>query len=69
MKTILVVLEFTSQALSKLENQEYKKMVDKLMYIPNDNTQNNPFCILQLVVSDTHLNEQLIKIHKSPQSC
>ena len=25
-------------------------MVDKLMYIPNDDTQNYPFCILQIVV-------------------
>ena len=24
-------------------------MADKLLYIPNDNTQNYPFCILQLV--------------------
>ena len=25
-------------------------MADKLMYIPNDDTQNYPFCNLQLVV-------------------
>ena len=25
-------------------------MADKLMYIPNDDTQNNPFCTLQIVV-------------------
>ena len=25
-------------------------MADKLMYIPNDDKQNYPFCILQLVV-------------------
>ena len=27
-----------------------KTMTDKLMYIPNDNTQNYLFCRLQLVV-------------------
>ena len=27
-----------------------KTLADKLMYIPNDDTQNNPFCRLQLVV-------------------
>ena len=30
-------------------------MADKLIYILNDDTQNNPFCRLQLV--DTQLNE------------
>ena len=28
-------------------------MVDKLMYIPKDATQNYPFCGLQLVVNET----------------
>ena len=32
-------------------------MANKLMYIPNDDTQNYPFYRLQLVV-DTKLNEQ-----------
>ena len=34
-------------------------MADKVMYIPNDDTQNYPFCRLQLVVEtlDTQLNE------------
>ena len=31
-------------------------MVDKLIYIPNDDTQNYPFCRLLLVV-DNQLNE------------
>ena len=31
-------------------------MADKLMYIPNADTQNYPFCRLQLVV-DTQLKE------------
>ena len=38
------------------------------MYIPNDNTQNYPFCILQLKRLDTKLNEttnqNLIKVPK-----
>ena len=29
-----------------------KIMANKLMYIPNDNTQNYPFCRLQLVVEN-----------------
>ena len=34
-------------------------MTDKFMYIPNNDTQNYPFCILKLVVEtfDTQLNE------------
>ena len=28
-------------------------MADNLMYIPNDNTHNYPFCILKLVVEET----------------
>ena len=34
-------------------------MVDKFMYIPNDDTQNYPICRLKLVVEtlDTQLNE------------
>ena len=27
-----------------------KKMADKLMYIPNNDTQNHPYCRLSLVV-------------------
>ena len=37
-----------------------KTMSDKLMYIPNDDTQNYLYCRLQLVVKkrlDTQLNE------------
>ena len=30
--------------------QREKTITDKLMYIPNDDTQNYPFCKLQLVV-------------------
>ena len=35
-------------------------MDDKLMYIHNDDTQNYPFCRLQLVIErlNTQLNEQ-----------
>ena len=33
-------------------------MADKLMYIPNDNSQNYHFCILQLV-AETRLDTQL----------
>ena len=44
--------------LPKLSKSIYQKpvkyvkfytMADKLMYIPNDATQNYPFCLLQLV--------------------
>ena len=45
-------------------------MPDKLMYIPNDDTQNYLFCKLQLVVLkrlDTHSMNQTIKIGKSLQ--
>ena len=34
-------------------------MTDKVMYIPNDNTQNYPFCVLVLVVEK--INIQLNK--------
>ena len=38
-------------------------MADKLMYIPNEDTQNYPVCILQLVVETlgTQLNELINK--------
>ena len=39
-----------------------KTMADKLMYIPNDDTQNNPFGLW------TKWNNQL-KFNQSPQSC
>ena len=43
-------------------------MSDKLMYIPNDGTQNYPFCKLQLKRLDTQLNEPTNKnsiiVHK-----
>ena len=38
-------------------------MADKLMHIPNDNTQNSPFCRLQLAVK--HLNTQLNEINQN----
>ena len=38
-------------------------MADKLMYIPNDSTQNDPFCRLQLVV-DTDFNQST---HEMPK--
>ena len=33
-------------------DQGSKRIKDKIMYIPNGNTQNNPFCKLQLVVEN-----------------
>ena len=33
-------------------------MADKFMYIPNDDTQNYPFCIFQLLVNDCTLNNK-----------
>ena len=45
-----------------------KTIADKLTYIPNDDTQNYPFCKLQLVVENlnTHLieptNQHSIKV-------
>ena len=49
-----------------------KTMADKLMYIPNDYTQNYPFCRLQVVVktfghSTYRINQS--KFNKCPQSC
>ena len=47
-------------------------MADKLMYIANDDTQNCPFCRLQLVVetfgNSTKWTNQW-KFNKSPQGC
>ena len=43
-------------------------MVDKLMYILNDDEQNYPFR-LQLVAETFNLMNQPIKIHQSPQKC
>ena len=47
-------------------------MTDKLKYIPNDNTQNNPFSLFQLMVEtlghSTSWTKQS-KFNKSPQSC
>ena len=34
-------------------------MADLLMYIPNEDTQNYPFCRLQLVIKTVELNTQL----------
>ena len=40
-------------------------MTDKLMYIHNDDTQNYPFCRLELVVStNEQTNHNLIKVPK-----
>ena len=38
-------------------------MADKLMYIPNDDTYNNPFCRLQIVV-ETY-GHSILKTNKS----
>ena len=44
-------------------------MADKLMYIPNDNTHNYPFCRLQLVFETfEHSTIQPIKIHQGLKS-
>ena len=47
-------------------------MADKMMYTPNDETQNYPVCTLALVVEmfgqSKKLNNQS-KFNKSPQSC
>ena len=40
----------------------------KLKYIPNDDTQNKPFCKLQLVVETLNLVNQLFKIHFKSQT-
>ncbi len=50
----------------------YKTMTTKLMYIPNDDTQNYTFYRLQYVVETyEHLSEwcNQLKFNKSPQSC
>ena len=46
-------------------------MADNLLYIPNDDTQNYPFCRLQLVVEilDTQLNKPSTKFNESSQVC
>ena len=44
-------------------------MADKLLYIPNEDTQNYPFCRLQLVVlTFGHSEMNLSNFYKSPQS-
>ena len=40
----------SSTSVEKLGIYRDKTMADKMMYIPNDDTQNNPFCILKLFV-------------------
>ena len=45
-------------------------MADKLMYIANDDTQNYPFCRLQLVVETFGHSDKLTnqsKFNKSPK--
>ena len=37
-------------------------MADKLMYIPNDDTQRYPFCRLQLVVEQLQLMNKIPKV-------
>ena len=37
-------------------------MVYKLMYIPNDDTQNYPFCILQLVETNQSKLNKVTKV-------
>ena len=47
-------------------------MADKLMYIPNDDTQIQPFCRLQLVIETfghSTLWTNKLKFNKSPKSC
>ena len=51
--------------------RDKKTVADILMYIPNDDTQQHPFCRLQLVV-ETFGHSSLInqsKFNKSPQRC
>ena len=42
--------------MGNIRNLREKTMADKLIYIPNEDTQNYPFCRLLLVV-ETQLNE------------
>ena len=45
-------------------------MADKLMYIPNDDTQNYPFCKLKLVVKICEHSTEWInqsKLHEVPK--
>ena len=39
-------------------------MVDKMIYISNDDTQNYPFCTLKLVVETYELNKSKIHLPK-----
>ena len=41
--------DYLTQVLSRDQNVMYKTMADKLIFIPNDDTQNYPFCRLKLV--------------------
>ena len=52
-------LTFSKYQLLSCRDLENKRMMDKLMYIPNNITQNYPFCKFQLVVErlDTHINK------------
>ena len=50
---------------NKPGNYRDKTMADKLMYILNDDTQNNPLCRLQLVV-ETFRHYFMIKPTKIP---
>ena len=54
----------------QLRDQRDKTMADKLMYIPNDDSQNYPICKLKLVVEtlNTELNKSTNqKSLKSPK--
>ena len=47
-------------------------MADKVMYIPNDNTQNYSLCRLELVVETFGQSTQWTnqsKLNKSPKNC
>ena len=48
--------------MKESREQRDKTMIIKLMFIPNDDTLNNPFCRLELAVKTLNLINQLIKI-------
>ena len=43
------------------ESKEFNTIADRLMYIPNDDTHNCPFCRLQLVNNEL-TNQNSIKV-------
>ena len=46
----LLLLNSTLKRLNSGIKSDIRPMADKLMYIPNDDIQNYPYCILQLVI-------------------